>query len=86
MSNLLTAKDACIIANEAKRGNEITFLTNCLTAIKSAAKAGKYSVSIDYTKYNDIVETITSKLNDLGYTVSYYHDSIINISWENKNA
>lgn len=77
-----TAKEARDMAN--KSGTVSRETRSILRSIKRAAKRGRYSLSVSYSKWdNTIAEKIGENLMGLGYKVriNLWRDAIY-ISWE----
>ena len=81
MSKLITAEEARDMANNSKILRRL--VKNALRDIKHAAKRGRYSLTIQYIKWDEtIANGICNELKALGYTA--FTDCLrpaIYISW-----
>ena len=81
MSKLITAEEARNMANNSKILRRL--VKSALRDIKHAAKKGRYSLTIQYTKWDEtIANGICNELGALGYTA--FTDCLrpaIYISW-----
>ena len=76
-----TAKKARAMANNSKTPRRL--VKNALRSIKRAAKKGRYSLTLQYTKWDEIIANgVCNELGALGYTA--FTDcwrSAIYVSW-----